>query len=64
MKQNIFINKVLSLSDFELSSDQKKAVDLFADFLIEETESALSIFVLSGYAGTGKSTLISLIIPL
>ena len=61
MKQNIFINKVLSLSDFELSSDQKKAVDLFADFLIEETESALSIFVLSGYAGTGKSTLISLI---
>ena len=39
MKQNIFINKVLSLSDFELSSDQKKAVDLFADFLIEETES-------------------------
>ena len=61
MKQNIFIDKVLSLSDFELSSDQKQAVDLFADFLIEEAESTLSIFVLSGYAGTGKSTLTSLI---
>ena len=61
MKQNNFSNNVLSLSDFELSADQINAVDLFSEFLKADTDNTLSVFILSGYAGTGKSTLTSLL---
>ena len=61
MKQNNFSNNVLSLSDFELSADQINAVDLFSEFLTADTDNTLSVFILSGYAGTGKSTLTSLL---
>jgi hypothetical protein len=38
-----------------LTEDQQKALDAFCLFMVHPTE---SIFVLSGYSGTGKSTLV------
>ena len=61
MKQNKFLENVISLSDFELSSDQFHAIELFVNFLERDVGGGLSVFVLSGYAGTGKSTLTSLL---
>ena len=61
MKQNKLIENVISLSDFELSGDQLEAIDLFASFLKKDFSEGLSVFILSGYAGTGKSTLTSLL---
>ena len=61
MKQNKFVENVISLSDFELSGDQLSATELFAGFLEKDFSSGLSVFVLAGYAGTGKSTLTSLL---
>jgi hypothetical protein len=40
---------------FELTTDQKKAMEDFQAFLLDPTE---TVFVLSGYSGCGKSTLI------
>lgn len=42
-------------SPFTLSPDQKTAYDAFGAFVVEPTA---KIFVLEGYAGTGKSTLV------
>ena len=61
MKQNNFAENVISLSDFELSGDQISATELFASFLEKDFSEGLSVFVLAGYAGTGKSTLTSLL---
>ena len=61
MKQNKLIENVISLSDFQLSRDQLEAIDLFASFLEKDCSECLSVFILSGYAGTGKSTLTSLL---
>jgi len=60
MKQNKFVQNVISLSDFQLSRDQLSATELFASFLEKDFVSGLSVFILVGYAGTGKSTLTSL----
>lgn len=43
------------MSEITLTSDQKNAYDAFFRFLVDDQE---KVFVLSGYAGTGKSTLI------
>ena len=61
MKLNKFVENVISLSDFELSGDQLSATELFASFLEKDFSSGLSVFILAGYAGTGKSTLTSLL---
>ena len=61
MKQNKFVENVISLSDFELSGDQFAATELFASFLEKDFSNGLSVFILAGYAGTGKSTLTSLL---
>ena len=61
MKQNKFLENVISLSDFELSGNQLEATELFATFLEKDFNDGLSVFILSGYAGTGKSTLTSLL---
>jgi exodeoxyribonuclease V len=47
-------NKLFS---FEATEDQKKCVNNFVDFLDDEKKS--KVFVLTGYAGTGKTTLIA-----
>lgn len=40
---------------FELTADQKSAFNAFSQFLLDNTQ---SVFVLRGYAGTGKTTLV------
>lgn len=43
------------MSEITLTSDQKNAYDAFFRFLADDSE---KVFVLSGYSGTGKSTLV------
>lgn len=47
------------MSTITLTTDQQAALDSFVTFLIDPTE---SVFVLSGYSGTGKSTLTKVIL--
>ena len=47
------------MSSITLTSDQEAALESFVTFLIDPTE---PVFVLSGYSGTGKSTLTKIII--
>ena len=61
MKQNKILENVISLSEIDLSQDQIAALNLFENFLEKDPSDGLSIFILSGYAGTGKSTLTSLL---
>ena len=61
MKQNKILENVISLSEIDLSQDQITALNLFENFLEKDPSDGLSIFILSGYAGTGKSTLTSLL---
>ena len=45
---------------FEATSGQKKIVEKLSDYLADDDFS--KIFVLNGYAGTGKTTLISALV--
>lgn len=47
------------MTDLTLTTDQQSALDSFTKFLTDPTE---TVFVLSGYSGTGKSTLIKIIL--
>ena len=47
------------ISEYDLSNDQKKAIHLFDLFL--KPSDRKKIFILSGFAGTGKSSLTSLL---
>lgn len=42
------------MNNFSLSKDQREALERFKTFLIDDTD----IFILKGYAGTGKTTLV------
>ena len=55
-----FKQHVNSNFGFELTSDQVVALDNFVSFL--EDSDQHSIFILSGYAGTGKSSLVAQLI--
>jgi exodeoxyribonuclease-5 len=45
---------------FEPTSDQQVAIDLFSDFFLSDRK--LEMLILSGYAGTGKSSLVASIV--
>lgn len=51
-------NATLSSSNFDLTQDQKEALDLIYNFLRNEKH----IFILKGYAGTGKTTIIKYLV--
>ncbi|MDR0982464.1 MAG: AAA family ATPase [Culturomica sp.] len=55
-----FEDTVLKHFGFEFSGSQKKAIDEFISFYFNHRED--NLFVLKGYAGTGKTSLISSII--
>lgn len=55
--QRNFIDSMLIHLGFEPTSCQKQAIDLLAGFMASTENHAL--FLLNGYAGTGKTTLIS-----
>ena len=52
-------NYIHTISKFDLSNDQIKAVESFERFIVPSNKK--QIFILSGYAGTGKSSLTSLL---
>ena len=54
-----FENNVLACLPFEANTAQREAIALLSDFIFNPDER--SVFVLKGYAGTGKSNLISAI---
>jgi exodeoxyribonuclease V len=61
MRQNItapvFIDQVTGFLPFTPNDDQRKAITLITEFIFNRDER--SVFILKGYAGTGKTNLIS-----
>lgn len=55
-----FCNLIAGAVNFKLSESQEQAVQRFANFLYSGSNN--SIFLLKGYAGTGKTSLISAIV--
>lgn len=49
------------MTDLVLTQDQQNAVDAFTAFLLDNDE---TVFVLSGYAGTGKTTLVTYLLDI
>lgn len=60
MIQKHFEDIVLKKFGFEFSPTQKKAVELFGYFFFHRNEEGL--FLLQGYAGTGKTSLVSAVV--
>src|SRR5690554_7227861 len=56
MINHFFIDKINENFPFEFTNDQKYALDLISTFLFSDEGD--QIFLLTGYAGTGKSSLI------
>src|SRR3954466_11628217 len=52
-----FINLVKGSLPFDANNDQQNAIEKISDFIFNKNER--SVFVLKGYAGTGKTSLIS-----
>lgn len=57
---NFFLNQVRNNFQFEPTTEQASALDLITDFLFSRVSD--SIFLLKGYAGTGKSSLIGALV--
>lgn len=60
MISNFFKEKIKDNFPFELTSEQELALDKIVDFLFLQKEE--SIFLLRGYAGTGKSSLLGALV--
>lgn len=54
--------QVLQIFGFEPTTDQNQAIDAILQFLLSREDD--EVFVLKGYAGTGKTTLVSALIKL
>ena len=52
----LFKDDVTTIDGFELSKDQNEAFEIYKNFLKKESEE--KVFILKGYAGTGKTTLL------
>lgn len=60
MIEKHFEEIILKYFDFEFSPTQKKAANEFIRFFFEREEE--SLFILKGFAGTGKTSLVSAIV--
>lgn len=60
MIQKHFEDIVLKKFGFEFSPTQKRAIELFSHFFFERRED--SLFLLKGYAGSGKTSLVAAIV--
>jgi exodeoxyribonuclease-5 len=59
-KINEIKDLIINNLGFIPTDDQQLAIDLFCKFLFSEGK--LELFILSGYAGTGKSSLVAAIV--
>ena len=59
LKKHISLS-ILKELRFEPTTDQRSAIDELSDYLTSSKND--SIFLLKGYAGTGKTTLVSAIV--
>lgn len=57
---SFFLNQIKKNFQFEPTSEQAEALDMITDFLFSRVSD--SIFLLKGYAGTGKSSLIGALV--
>ncbi len=60
MINNYFIEKIKENFPFSLTNDQQTAINKIVDFIFNPKSEA--VFLLKGYAGTGKSTLIGTLV--
>ncbi len=60
MLSNFFLDKITQNFPFEPTSEQKTVLERIVDFLFLEKQE--NIFLLKGYAGTGKSSLIGALV--
>lgn len=60
MINNYFVQQIKEFFSFQPTIDQEKALDKLGEFLFSQKQDA--IFVLRGYAGTGKTTLVSALV--
>lgn len=60
MNQEQLANEISSFFPFSLTSDQGDALSLLSDFMLNSRDN--QVFLLKGYAGTGKTSLISALI--
>lgn len=60
MVKNFFLNKIKENFPFEPTSEQNSVLERIVDFLFESKEE--TVFLLKGYAGTGKSSLLGALV--
>ncbi|RUT79638.1 ATP-dependent DNA helicase [Ancylomarina longa] len=60
MLKNHIADKIQENLKFEPTADQREAIDLLADYVTRINET--SLFLLKGYAGTGKTSLVSALV--
>lgn len=60
IERNFFEKTIISNLGFVPTSDQQVAIDLFLNFMLSDRK--LELMMLSGYAGTGKSSLVASIV--
>ena len=60
MNKNIFLEKITSNFPFSFSEEQEIIINELSDYILDISTG--SIFLLKGYAGTGKTTLISALV--
>ena len=60
MINSYLIGQIKENFPYELTSQQSQAVDALADFLLSPVND--SLFILRGYAGTGKTSLVAAVV--
>ncbi len=53
-------NKLIKNFDYELTHSQSKLTDLISDFIVDRDKN--DVFIIKGYAGTGKTTFINTLV--
>ena len=60
MDKKLFLEKISTNFPFSFTKEQEKIINELSDYII--STSTRNIFLLKGYAGTGKTTLISALV--
>ncbi len=60
MINNFLIRQIKEFFQYEPTSEQEKAIDLLSEFFVDRRDH--TVFVLKGYAGTGKTSLVGALV--